>query len=467
MHDHSTEKILVLTYTNHALDQFLEDILDAGIPADSIVRLGSKSTSRTRALGLWEQPNNYRRSAQTWALIDAQKSKAESYHDALVTKMTRFVSAKLDEQELLDYLEFSDDSEYFDAFVVPTNEDGMIMVGKKNKQVDQHYLIKRWIAGQDAGVLVNHATQNYPHIWKVATQNRYALWQQWCKAILGEQISEISTLTDKYNTCRTQIDRLNREKDFHILGQKRIIGCTTTAAAMYTDEIRKASPAIVLVEEAGEILESHILTALTPSSKQLILIGDHKQLRPKVNNYTLTVEKGDGYDLNVSMFERLVLSGVPHTTLTKQHRMRPEISSLVRSLTYPELEDADKTKGRPALRGFQDNVMFVSHSCPELNAVKIADRRDGDAKSSKENLYEAEMVLKCVRYLGQQGYGTEDIVVLTPYLGQLYLLMRTLSEDNDPILNDLDSFALIQAGLLTSAGANISKRKLRISTIGM
>jgi superfamily I DNA and/or RNA helicase len=145
--------------------------------------------------------------------------------------------------------------------------------------------------------------------------------------------------------------------------------------------------------------------------------------------------------------------------------MRPEISSLVRSLTYPELEDAEKTQGRPDLRGFQSNVIFVSHSRPELNAIQIADRRDGGANSSKENLYEAEMVLKCVRYLSQQGYGTEDIVVLTPYLGQLYLLVNTLSKDNDPILNDLDSHELIQAGLITPASANISKRKLRISTI--
>jgi hypothetical protein len=76
------------------------------------------------------------------------------------------------------------------------------------------------------------------------------------------------------------------------------------------------------------------------------------------------------------------------------------------------------------------------------------------------------MVLKCVRYLGQQGYGTDDIVVLTPYLGQLFLLVKTLSNENDPILNDLDSYELIRAGLVTPASANISKRKLRISTIG-
>ncbi|CAN9351619.1 unnamed protein product [Alternaria alternata] len=465
LHDQTKEKMLILTYTNHALDQFLEDIQKAGIPASSIVRLGSKSNANTRALSIREQPNNYKMTAQTWTSIQDQKVEAESYHDALVTRMASFASTRLSERMLLDFLEFSDDSEYFDAFVVPENQDGMTMMGKNNRRIDEYYLVKRWLKGEDAGVFSSHTMQTYPHVWNVPPQIRCDLQAQWNKTILEERVAEISVLADKYNKCRAQIDRLFREKNFHVLGQKRIIGCTTTAAAMYNDDIRKASPGIVLVEEAGEILESHILTALTPTTKQLVLIGDHKQLRPKVNNYALTVERGDGYDLDVSLFERLVLSGVPHTTLRKQHRMRPEISSLVRSLTYPELKDAEKTQGRPDLRGFQSNVIFVSHSRPELNAIKIADRRDGGANSSKENLYEADMVLKCVRYLGQQGYGTEDIVVLTPYLGQLYLLVNTLSKENDPILNDLDSHELIQAGLVTPASANISKRKLRISTI--
>ncbi|KAJ8593169.1 hypothetical protein M405DRAFT_859144 [Rhizopogon salebrosus TDB-379] len=41
-----------------------------------------------------------------------------------------------------------------------------------------------------------------------------------------------------------------------------------------------------------------------------------EQLRPKVNNYNLTVEKGGGFELNRSLFERLVLKSFPHQTLT-------------------------------------------------------------------------------------------------------------------------------------------------------
>ncbi|KAH7394503.1 P-loop containing nucleoside triphosphate hydrolase protein [Pyrenochaeta sp. MPI-SDFR-AT-0127] len=465
LHDHTNEKILVLTYTNHALDQYLIDIQDAGIPASSIVRLGQKSDSRTRALCISEQPNNYKMSGQTFAMIQEQKQQEEAYHDALMKKMVTLMRAGTDAQAVLDYLEFSDDSDYFDAFVVPQSNDGMKLVGKKNKLVDKCYLIKRWWNGENAGLFNANAMQDHQNVWRTTPETRTILRNLWFKEILQERVAEISTLANKYNACRAQVEKLFHERQCHILSQKRIIGCTTTAAAKYTEDIRKVSPGIILVEEAGEILESHILTAMGLDTKQLVLIGDHKQLRPKVNNYSLTAEKGDGYDLNISLFERLVLGGVPHTTLNKQHRMRPEISTLVRSLTYPELEDAEKTKGRPSLRGFQDNVIFASHTKPELNANRLSDRRDEGAKSSKENVYEAEMVLKCVRYLGQQRYGTDDIVILTPYLGQLSLLRDTLSKENDPVLNDLDSHELIRAGLLTAAGANISKRKIRISTI--
>jgi hypothetical protein len=466
LHNHTDETILVLSYTNHALDQFLVDMRNAGVPDDSMVRLGQKSTSSTQTLSISAQPSDYRMNKSTYIVLQEQKSELEGYHEALMKALSQFNNPTVRNQALLDYLEFSEDSEYFDAFSVPVDLDDMVRVTKKNKKVDRLYLIDRWTKGKNAGIFHESVAQNYVQIWTISPQVRPQLIKKWQSEIIRDQVSQISTLVKRYDNCRDMIDRLYRQKNSHIIRQKRIIGCTTTAAAKYTEEIRRASPGIILVEEAGEILESHVLTAMTDATKQLILIGDHKQLRPKINNYSLTVEKGDGFNLNVSLFERLLLAGVPHSTLIEQHRMRPEISTLVRSLTYPELEDAAKTQGRPSLRGFQDSVIFVSHSHPEVNADRIADRRDENTKSSKENVYEADMVLSCVRYLGQQGYGTEDIVVLTPYLGQLYLLMKTLLRENDPILNDLDSHELIQAGLLTPAAANVNRRKVRISTIG-
>jgi len=193
-----------------------------------------------------------------------------------------------------------------------------------------------------------------------------------------------------------------------------------------------------------------------------------RQLRPKVNNYKLTVEKGEGFDLNRSLFERLVLKGYPHDTLSTQHRMRPEISAFVRELTYPELIDAPSTYGRPDIRGIQSNIIFVNHNHPEDDDSLIGDRADGSTKASKQNTYEVQMVLKIVRYLGQQGYDSENIVVLTPYLGQLHQLRDVLKRDNDPILNDMDSLDLARAGLSPFAPPDTKGKKgqIHLATIG-
>ena len=258
-------------------------------------------------------------------MIQDQKSQSESYHDALIKNAKHFADERFTEDALLNYLELSEDSEFFDAFTLPEDEDDMTRVGKHGKKVDALYLINLWFAGLQAGIFEKSAVRDYPRIWEMDYESRQACRARWIQENMTEHISDIVNLVEKFNECQERIGRLFAQRNAHIIKDKRIIGCTTTGAAMYQHDIQDASPGIILVEEAGEILEPHTLTAMTSETKQLILIGDHKQLRPKVNNYELTIEKGEGYNLNMSLFERLVLAGVPHTTLNLQHRMRPEI----------------------------------------------------------------------------------------------------------------------------------------------
>lgn len=151
--------------------------------------------------------------------------------------------------------------------------------------------------------------------------------------------------------------------------------------------------------------------------------------------------------------------------------MRPEISELVRHLTYPDLTDAPSTHNRPDIRGVRDNIVFIHHSQPEddlkeMRQDDMANSEDVGRKSSKTNDYEVQMVLKIVRYLGQNGYGTDKIVILTPYLGQLRALQKALTTTNDPVLGDLDSADLVRAGLVSEAAAHVSKSPIRLATIG-
>ncbi|KAF2095349.1 P-loop containing nucleoside triphosphate hydrolase protein [Rhizodiscina lignyota] len=467
--NHTSETLLVLCYTNHAVDQYMEDLMDIGIPSDIMVRLGNpkKCSARTESLLLFPQSGNFNNfSAATWKAVKKLKEEVRGLEGEIKNLVHAYESASPRYADIMQLLEFSeDDSDFFDAFTNPVEVDGMEIVGSGGRSVAASYLFDRWKDGRDAGVFEAQAMDSHAEIWTMSAAERHTLHEKWISELLRQRVEAIGLLVKKYNVSERQLRNVFREKTRSALKQKRIIGCTTTFAAKYTQDIQAASPGVLIVEEAGEILESHVLTALSANTKQVVLIGDHKQLRPKVNNYALMVQQGDGFNLNQSLFERLVLSGVPHTTLQKQHRMCPEISSLVRNLTYPDLADAPGTANRPPLRGFQNRLVFVNHNQLEFEATQIAEKRDPSAKSSKQNVFEADMVLKCVKYLGQQGYGTDDIVILTPYLGQLYLLRTTLSETNDPVLNDLDTFDLVQAGLLPAASASGPKRRIKLSTI--
>ncbi|KAK3897515.1 helicase required for RNAi-mediated heterochromatin assembly 1, partial [Staphylotrichum tortipilum] len=464
-------RVLVLSYTNHALDQFLEDLLGAELPGSSMVRLGSKakSTTKTEALLLSAQTRGYRRSRSAWEVINALEQEAGRLGVKLGHAFQRVTGFSPTWDDISDYLDFVDGGQVFlDALRLPTHADnnGWARAGKQGKKIGPDYLYQQWKRGDGPGVFAKEIPTSAKAVWGMPRALRDEHHQGWLRALSQEHLEALKEVTREYNKTQVKLDTQFGEADAHVMLEKKIIGCTTTGAAKHHRLIRAAKPDVILVEEAGEILESHVLTALASTVKQLVLIGDHQQLRPKINNYALSVEKGDGFDLNRSLFERLILQGARHATLYKQHRMAPEISAFARELTYPHLLDGPKTDGRPEIRGLQDRVVFLNHSKQEDTDKQIRDRRDPGMKESKKNSFEAEMVLRCVKYLGQQGYASDRIVVLTPYLGQLRVLRELLAKNqHDPALSDMDKNELVRAGLMSEAAAKMDRAPLRISTI--
>jgi hypothetical protein len=253
--------------------------MDIGIPQTSMVRLGGKSTQRTEPFAihnLQKQKTGSKRTRVDWIIIDDLKSSAEHYCKRLVQDFEAYKRPKLSYEDLLTHLEF-DEPEYFEAFTVPPADEGMIIVGNKGRAVNKHYLLDRWIRGQDAGIFKSSPrVLDTIEVWDILPSLRKEQLEKWESDILKEQVENIYKISKDYNS---RIDRLMHEMNASataILKSKQIIGCTTTGAAKYSNEIQAASPDILLVEEAGEILESHILTALGAETKQLILIGDHQ-----------------------------------------------------------------------------------------------------------------------------------------------------------------------------------------------
>ncbi|KAG6006149.1 hypothetical protein E4U21_007259 [Claviceps maximensis] len=456
-------RILVLSYTNHALDEFLKHLLAIGVDPEIITRLGSKASDGVASLSIESQFRNsdVRKSSVTCRQLDRAKEEKGKLRESTDSKFKAW-AARPRLRDVLDYLQFcfgDQDQLCFSAFTVPVVGGDGINSYRQCANIHADYLIDRWANGMDPGILASNVRPSCASIWRIPHATRRSLMRSWMAAINHERREDLLSNVEDINTLQVEVDRLLDEGKCDFVRTKQIIGCTTTAASKYSELIKAANPDCVLVEEAGEILEAHVLAALSPDVKQLILIGDHKQLRPKCKNYALSVEKGDGYDLDRSLFERLILQKYPYTVLRNQHRMDPSISQLIRSLTYPDLLDDVQTFNRPATRGLTSNVMFVNHGYPESSNNRLIDA------TSKHNEFEARMALKTVKYLGQQGYKTKDIVVLTPYLGQLRLLRDMLDRENDPLLDDLDSHELVRAGLLTNAAAKVDKGQVRLSTI--
>lgn len=208
---------------------------------------------------------------------------------------------------------------------------------------------------------------------------------------------------------------------------------TTTGLARELSLLRKLRSKVVVCEEAGEVLEAHLLTTLLPSVEQAILIGDHLQLRPQIQNYELqsTNPRGAQFSLDTSLFERLVQPPhstdlkLPFSTLETQRRMHPSIAEMVRSTLYNGLTDGETVKGYPEVVGMGRRLFWLDHDQLEKGAV------DADpTNTSHSNLFEVEMGAALVSHLIKQGhYNPEDIAILTPYLGQLLKLRQRMAAE--------------------------------------
>ena len=231
-----------------------------------------------------------------------------------------------------------------------------------------------------------------------------------------------------YNTALTRKKEAQMTSISEVIKRTKVVAMTTTACAKYSAVIEQNSFRTIIVEEAAEVLESHIAALLTRNTEHLIMIGDHKQLRPKPYNFEL-IRK---FNFDVSMFERLINNGIEYAQLKYQRRMKPIFADFVR-IIYGDCEYLDHpyTLNKPKPKGFIHDMYIVTHHHNE---------KENQSLLTKSNTYEAEYIAKLCRYILLQGYKEEQVTILTLYVGQvieirswvrkLALNVRVTSVDN-------------------------------------
>ncbi|KAF9905304.1 hypothetical protein EC991_001852 [Linnemannia zychae] len=479
--------ILCICYTNHALDQFLEHLLDQGVT--SIVRVGARSKSERledynlgSLMNTKDKPYDVHRSIrqanEDWDVVSKKIGELEmalksdnldwEYVQAYLTlhNVEHFVQLMRDpdEEEIMQermdgftrVRRNSEQSPYM-RWATATDlkekeksngrqeqeEVNMTKNKEKNRNkfefpqkghvVEEVKLPRQYIPRTNRSLQV---LQN-GNVWGMSETERRRLIASWKSEVMELMMDKMGKLLRQMDEITTRKNNAFDEIRRGILSKAAVIGMTTNGAAKHQTLVSAVAPKIIICEEAGEVLEAHILAALSASTQHLILIGDHLQLRPQIETYHLSSDSliGKNYNLDRSLFERLVASKsnpLPMSHLTIQRRMRPEISSLIRNTLYPELEDGKKVRDYPDVGGMGSNLYFMNHAHAE-------DAKDQYGMQSFSNTFEVKMVEALAHYLIKNGYDQPgDIAVLTPYLGQLSKLRDHLKKSFMLVIDDRD-----------------------------
>ena len=221
-----------------------------------------------------------------------------------------------------------------------------------------------------------------------------------------------------------EIRRIENQIRDDILDKAQVICCTCIGSGNEILDGRKFPQ--VLIDESTQATEPAALVPLVRGARQVVLVGDHKQLPPTVLSF-----RAEENGLKRSLFERLIDLGIEPLLLTTQYRMHPAISKFPNQQFYSnKLIDGVNSENRPAPAGllwpdWENPIAFVPINGGETVSP------DG---TSRENPLEVSWVLKILEDLLEAGELTQkDIGIITPYAGQVRAIRNSMSERLDDV----------------------------------
>ncbi|KAI8153647.1 Helicase required for RNAi-mediated heterochromatin assembly 1 [Colletotrichum sp. SAR 10_65] len=262
-------------------------------------------------------------------------------------------------------------------------------------------------ADNNSEAIVRRLLANHDSLWNIPTHYRGMVYQYLEQRYIASTRLALTRVFEKINDITRELKVVRWQEDIETIKESgaRIIGCTTTGLTKYRGLIAAMQPRVMMIEEAAETREANITAALFPTLQQIILVGDHMQLAPHADVLELSKPP---FNLNVSLFQRLVEGGVEYSSLQIQRRMAPEIRRLL-SGWYPLLVDHDCTRAQDAVPGMGSRrLLWFDHQEPE----------SANRYASKFNTFEAGMVVGLYEHLVSNGTRPSDITVLTFYSGQ-------------------------------------------------
>eukprot|EP00371_Babesia_bovis_P002669 XP_001611316.1 regulator of nonsense transcripts [Babesia bovis T2Bo] len=182
----------------------------------------------------------------------------------------------------------------------------------------------------------------------------------------------------------------------------------------------------VIIDECAQSIEPSNLIPIGKGCRQLVLIGDHMQLRP-----TIISTEAASEGLSSSLLENLVNANVGKVHLLDvQRRMHPSISEFPNNQFYKGLiTDAIEENSRNPIKGFEwpspaYNIAFIDASSGGPNG-----QFESVVGTSRSNALEVEIILMLLKsFLDAGDVRESDIGILTAYDAQKWQLRRKVNQ---------------------------------------
>jgi helicase required for RNAi-mediated heterochromatin assembly 1 len=252
------------------------------------------------------------------------------------------------------------------------------------------------------------------NMWRIRKSQRGPLYNYLIDQFKIKLLEKARVVAARYSKAVKDWRVVGAERDIVILKQQQVVGMTTTGLSKFRPLVESLAPKVLLIEEAAETLEAPVVAGCFPSLEQLILVGDHQQLRPAVGIEDL---RGHPFYFDLSLFERMVNNGIDYVLLNTQRRMTPEIRSLLHPIYGDQIKDHESVLDRPDVPGMGGlNLFIYTHTEPETI----------DEYQSTANPAEAEMVAGFYFHLMQNGVKSDRITILTFYNAQRKMIIRNI-----------------------------------------
>ncbi|KAI0288462.1 AAA domain-containing protein [Multifurca ochricompacta] len=314
---------VVIAFTNHALDHLLTSVLDSGMTT-KVVRLGSRSTDERieqYSLHKLEQLSGRGDLDRPMRREYAVMKKVEEDMTRIMNKI-QLPRLTWDDAEIFlefHYPQHADSfkeppywiSKLFRQVIEDENENGewTHVSNKKNTTSDLEIvgIYEFWKSGQDVAFIqprsnpvepggkkgadpreaffnelgfsgqipsvpsgnrsLKHLTEGVHNVWLMSLQERKRIARSWeddmRKIAYDSNLTEFDTLRLRYKDACMVYEDVRDEFRRRLLSRTDLIACTTTGGAKLVSLLTSIGPKVLMVEEAGQVLEAHILASLS------------------------------------------------------------------------------------------------------------------------------------------------------------------------------------------------------------